>query len=140
MNDTITVTVTTRNRGAGTHTTIVESPYAEALAVIDGLNTASNATYRGVRFGRARQNAMTPVLRVDYRSAEWQAILATGSGPYTFSREYLDTILAAAAAIEAVIAKAVPAARDHACAGAKDGCRARVAAAGAYCSHCQHDA
>ena len=85
----ITLTVTRRDRGPGpgTHTTIVESPWAEALAVIDGLATASdNATYRGVRFGRKLQGELVTYLRTDYASPQWAAIQETTEPGHTPSR------------------------------------------------------
>lgn len=139
--DQITVTVITRERGPGRHTTIVESPWAEALATIDGLARATdNATYRGVRFGRKLQQQLVTYLRCDYSTPEWAAIRDTGRGPYTFTRSYLDSILAAAAKIEGAIAGAVPAAPDYVCAAARDGCRNRVSVHGQYCPSCKHDA
>jgi hypothetical protein len=141
MDETVTVTVTFQERGPGNHTTIVESPWAEALAVIDGLATArDNATYRNVRFGRELQRKLTIYLRCDFSSSHWDVIRRTGRGPYTFTRAYLDSILAAAAKIEDVIARAVPAGPDYVCAAARDGCRNRVKVKGDYCSSCAHDA
>ena len=137
----VTLTVTTRDRDPGSHTTIVESPYAEALKVIDGLACATdNATYRGVKFGRKLQQRLVIYLRCDYSTPEWAAIRQTGSGPYAFTRAYLDEILAAAAKIEKVIASAVPATPDYVCAAHADGCRARVKVKGRYCPSCEHDA
>ena len=136
-----TLTVKFFDRGPGNHTTIMESPWAEALAVIDGLARASNnATYRGVQFGRKLQSELVIYLRVDFSTPEWAVIRDTGSGPYTFEDAYLDSILAAAAKIEAVIANAVPAAPTYACAEARNGCAARVKVKGSYCRSCQHDA
>lgn len=136
-----TLTVTTEERGPGRHTTIVESPWSEALAVIDGLATATgNATYRGVQFGRKRQQELTVYLRVDRCSPEWAAIAATGRGQYTFDNSYLDLILAAAAKIETAIAGAKLAPATYSCAAQRGGCGNRVTTRGAYCTHCAHDA
>ncbi len=137
----VTVTVTTCGRGPGHHTTILESPWAEALATIDGLDQATgDATFRGVRFGRKLQRQLVTYLRIDFATPEWDTIRKNGRGPYTFSQTYLDSILAAAARIEKVIASAVPASPDFVCAAARDGCRARVKVKGSYCSSCRHDA
>ena len=96
-----TLTVTREERGPGHHATIVESPWAEALATIDGLACATdNATFRGVRFGRKLQEELVEHLRCDYGSPEWAVIRDTGRGPYHFDETYLDSILAAAAKIE----------------------------------------
>ncbi len=136
-----TVTVTRTDRGPGSFETIVESPWHEALAVIDGLTRATNnATYRGVTFGRQLQRQLVSYLRVDFLSPQWATIRDTGCGPYTFDDAYLDSILAAAAKIEDVIARAVPAAPDFPCREARNGCAARVAHKGDYCPQCQHDA
>lgn len=135
-----TLTVTREDRGPGSHTTIVESPWAEALAVIDGLARASdNATYRGVRFGRKLQSQLVIYLNCDYSTPEWAVIRDTGRGPYHFEESYLDSILAAAAKIESAIAKAAPAGPDYPCAGRADGCGARVKVKGEFCRSCAHD-
>lgn len=135
-----TVTVRHYDRGCGNHQTIVESPWAEALAVIDGLARATNdATYRNVRFGRKLQQKLVVYLRVDLSSPEWAVIRDAGTGPHTFTEEYLDSLLAAAAKIEEIIAKAVPATPDYPCRNAFAGCGIRVKTKGAYCPRCQHD-
>jgi hypothetical protein len=149
MNDTMTATdmvtvqISHRNRGCGSHTTITDEPWAAALANIDGLATArDNATYRGVRFGRQRQGQLVTYLRIPLeilKSPEWAAILASGRGELSFSREYLDSILAASAKIDAAIASARPAVPTYRCAGGSDGCCARVTVRGGYCASCAHD-
>lgn len=138
---TTTVTVKTYDRGPGRHTTIVESPWAEALATIDGLATSTdNATFRGVKFGKKLQSQLVVYLDVSFDSPEWSVIRDTGCGPYTFDTAYLDSILAAADKIESVIAKAVPAGPDYPCAASRDGCATRVKVRGEYCRSCRHDA
>lgn len=139
--DTRTLTVIHHERGPGNHNTVEESPWKEALAVIDGLACANdNATYRNVRFGRKLQSQLVTYLRLDFASEQWAVIRDTGRGPYTFTVAYLDSILAAAAKIEAVIAKAVPAGPDYPCAERRNGCANRVKIRGDFCSHCAHDA
>lgn len=136
-----TLTVRFFERGPGNHKTIVESPWADALAVIDGLASATdNATYRGVRFGRKLQGELVIYLKTDYASPEWATIRDAGVGPYTFDEAYLDSILAAAAKIESIIARAVPAGPDYPCAESRNGCAARVKVKGDYCRSCKHDA
>lgn len=145
QNNTMRLTITTRNRGCGTHTTIVEEPYASALATIDGLASASdNATYRGVRFGRQRQRELViyfrPHLWCDIE--EWRALNTAGIGTLDVPQDKLDAILAASAAIDAEVemVSAIPKVRTYACAGSRDGCRAMVTAPGEYCARCAHDA
>ena len=138
------LTITTENRGCGNHTTIVEEPYASALANIDGLASASdNATYRGVRFGRQRQRELVIYFRPHlWNIEEWRAIKAAGSGTLDVPQDKLDAILAASAAIDAAIGRvsALPRVRTYSCAGSRDGCTAQVTTAGEYCTRCAHDA
>lgn len=134
------MTVLHRNRNCGSHTTLEEEPYASALSNIDGLACATdNATYRGVRFGRQKQRELTIYLDVDYRSPDWPAIRDTGRGEMDFSPEYLDSILAASAKIDAAISAARPALPTYPCAGHSDGCCQRVTARGSFCRSCDHD-
>jgi len=137
------LTVRFTDRDCGNHSTIVEPPYAEALAVIDGLiNATDDATYRGVRFGGTLRDKLVSgfrSLKVDHASSAWAAIVATGEGPYEFDAAYLASILACAAKIEASIASATTPRPTYQCAASRDGCRARVARRGDYCRRCQHD-
>ena len=139
------LTITTENRGCRIHTTIVEEPYASALANIDGLASASNnATYRGVRFGRSRQMELViyfqPHQWCDIE--EWRALKAEGIGTLDVPQDKLDAILAASVAIDAEVERvsALPKVRTYSCAGSRDGCPARVSTAGEYCARCAHDA
>lgn len=146
------VNIKTSNRGCGTHTTITDEPYAAALANIDGLATASdNATYRGVKFGRDLQRSMvircwadTAIWQAGEKSmqeaqAAWAPIAAAGGGVMDIRDEKLAEILAASKAIDDAIANARPALPTFACAGHKDGCRARVTERETYCRSCEHD-
>lgn len=146
------VTVKHSDRGCGSHTTIVEEPYASALANIDGLATArDNATYKGVRFGRDLQQKLTIYFMPHIESwqtgvetfaesfAAWCPIRDAGGGVMDIRDEKLAEIIAASAAIDAVIANAKPAAPTYPCACHADGCRARVSVEGAMCRTCDFD-
>jgi len=106
------LTITTTDRGCGNHCTILEEPYASALANIDGLaHSPNNRTYRGVRFGSGLAGKLVIYFSPWQfgRGDEWATIAGAGVGTMDVPQPKLDAIIAASAAIDAVIEKAVPA-------------------------------
>ena len=75
-----TLTVTSVERGPGRHTTIVESPWAEALKTIDGLAEAVSGPAFSTAAGLLAFALKTP------RAAEAAALQAGGPMPGRFGR------------------------------------------------------